>query len=553
MSGLFGFPRACRRARSMAKMGFRAAAVALAFACLVPIASARDQAAQDQEVRNIRSLNLTEKKALAARLQGEFRRVLDKMKPFPGQAAYTPVKAKFKTEPHNEVLVIDLGAANGPFSTSADMYELGKALVEPATVILDAAGISHPAFHFQFGGRDSDYYETEERLQKKPPPQPDNVGAAIPPEGARVVVSAMHGYYWRVGDKVWKLQRPTRSNGIYEDLITPEFVAPLGNYLAARSGATVHLPRSRSQEAHPSAGYPWWQMAGRYYLKDLYPDNPEIWHSLSEPKPNRYNLWHYDEDINSRPNFANHINADALISIHTNASENPSTNGARAYVTLNRPYDLKMANNILCGMKELVHAKEAYKNYNIPSQADEGNYGENTKANMPAVVLEVGFHTNAGDAAALKDPAFRDAAMKGVEKGFRLHAKGKTCEPFKIASIPNVSGPQGVNIPAKIHYKGYPLFPVKRQTKIVSCAAGWSCSDYNGTYTSNTPSPLTFNFRCTNSSPEPTATFRWRTTLTDADGVVTNAVEHTSTCTTPAAGSALSNHGLGEPTISIVP
>lgn len=106
--------------------------------------------------------------------------------------------------------------------------------------------------------------------------------------------------------------------------------------------------------------------------------------------------------------------------------------------------------------------------------------------------------------------------------------------PFKILSLANVSGPQGVNIPASVHYQGNPAFPVKRKTKIVQCASGWTCSDYNGTYTSATPSPLTFNFRCTNTSPLPTATFRWRTTLTDANGVVTNAVEHTSTCTRPA-------------------
>src|SRR3546814_1917069 len=88
---------------------------------------------------------------------------------------------------------------------------------------------------------------------------------------------------------------------------------------------------------------------------------------------------------------------------------------------------------------------------------------------MPSVVLEVGFHTNSSDAAALKDPAFREAAMKGVEKGLRLKAEGKTCEPFKIASIPNVSGPHNTDIPAEIHYKGYPQFPVEQKTENVGC------------------------------------------------------------------------------------
>jgi hypothetical protein len=42
----------------------------------------------------------------------------------------------------------------------------------------------------------------------------------------------------------------------------------------------------------------------------------------------------------------------------------------------------------------------------------------------------------------LKDPVFVDAAMKGVEKGFRLHAEGKACKPFNITSIPDVTLPR---------------------------------------------------------------------------------------------------------------
>ncbi|MBX9400214.1 hypothetical protein K4L06_02755 [Lysobacter sp. BMK333-48F3] len=122
----------------------------------------------------------------------------------------------------------------------------------------------------------------------------------------------------------------------------------------------------------------------------------------------------------------------------------------------------------------------------------------------------------------------RRRALCASEKQAHIANYGKR---FQIVSIPNVTGPQGVNIPAQIHYEGTPTFPVQRNTKIIQCASGWTCSDYNGTYSSATPSPLNFNFRCGNSSSLPTATFLWRTTLTDAKGVVTNAVEHTSTCT----------------------
>src|SRR3546814_2540627 len=104
------------------------------------------------------------------------------------------------------------------------------------------------------------------------------------------------------------------------------------------------------------------------------------------------NLWHYDEDIRSRPLYANHIDADVLINLHTNASTNAAANGTRAFVARNRPYDLELANNILCGMKELIHVQAAYKNFNVANQAViAGNYGENNRARMPSVVLEVGF------------------------------------------------------------------------------------------------------------------------------------------------------------------
>jgi hypothetical protein len=122
----------------------------------------------------------------------------------------------------------------------------------------------------------------------------------------------------------------------------------------------------------------------------------------------------------------------------------------------------------------------------------------------------------------------RRALCEGERRNY-LTAYGKA---FSIVSIPNVEGLQNVNIPAKVFFDGGPAFPVTRKTATVQCASGWSCSDYVGTH-SSTPSPLTFNFKCDPADPMPTATFRWRTTLTNANGLVTNAVEHTSTCTSP--------------------
>ncbi|MEH6420478.1 hypothetical protein [Pseudomonas sp. CGJS7] len=107
---------------------------------------------------------------------------------------------------------------------------------------------------------------------------------------------------------------------------------------------------------------------------------------------------------------------------------------------------------------------------------------------------------------------------------------------LRIASITNVSGPYYTAIPVTLVYVGNPKFPMKRTVKPTTCPSGWNCENSGGevTYSTTTPSPLTFNFGCHPSQPMPTATFGFRTTLTDADGKVTNAFDHTATCTASA-------------------
>lgn len=43
---------------------------------------------------------------------------------------------------------------------------------------------------------------------------------------------------------------------------------------------------------------------------------------------------------------------------------------------------------------------------------------------MPTALIELGFHTNMDDSAALRDSAFRIVAMRGVEKGYRTFKRG---------------------------------------------------------------------------------------------------------------------------------
>src|SRR3546814_18483794 len=80
----------------------------------------------------------------------------------------------------------------------------------------------------------------------------------------------------------------------------------------------------------------------------------------------------------------------------------------------------------------------------------------------------------------------------------------------------------------------------------VGCPDTWDCSSYNKMHTASELS-LEFNFHCAASPATPTATFQWKTTLTDADGVVTNVIQHSSTCTRTGLGSRAASSNSEKP------
>ena len=311
--------------------------------------------------------------------------------------------------------------------------------------------------------------------------------------------------------------------------------------MTGRGATILSRPRSTSTATHAPSGKPWWWVGSRAYIQDLLPNNSPIWNSLPTES-------YRDNDLRARPLYANFLGVDALISIHTNgAPDNRAKRGTEVHIQRadsgsqnSLAESQRLGESILCHMKETIHASPNYTQWAVESVPRFINTAETRVGTMSSVIVEVGYHTNLDDAAALQNAIFRTAAMKGVEKGYRMYKEGKPCAQFAITSIPNASGPQNTNISATINYAGNPQFSVKRKTEIISCASGWNCSNYNGSYTSAMPSPLIFNFRCSASAPKPTATFRWRTTLTDVDGVVTNSVEQASTCTAASTTTASS-------------
>jgi N-acetylmuramoyl-L-alanine amidase len=405
---------------------------------------------------------------------------------------------------------------------------------------------------FIFNGKDPSFYEPAV-TQPSPLKQDAPLDAPTPLAATGpVVISAGHGLYYHYGFKDWRAQR-NPSFGVVEDNMTPLLAAPLRSFLSNRSKVTSYLVRqpTTSTEVHEPSGQPWWRVAARYYLQKILPNNPEIWHS----QPNStIALREYNEDIRSRPFYANHLGAATLLSIHTNASDNVAASGTRVYynnAVATAASNQKLAASISCYMRELITAVEKYKSFKVGAPAVANDKGEISLAKMPAVIVEVAFHTNAGDVAALKDTAFRLAAMKGVEKGLRLYNQNQPCKPFDITSIPGATGPHNVPFPVKVNYAGFPQFVVKAEVGIVSCPAGWECSGGTITYNTKTPSPLTFTWTCSTPDPSVTVTAGIQTTLTDVDGVKTKTVPSSVTCTPSGAALAPTANGRNSASISL--
>jgi len=372
-------------------------------------------------------------------------------------------------------------------------------------------------YYFRFDGKELLHFFPEERKATE-----EALRGSLK-SGGPVVVAAGHGSYKHFGFHDWRTQREG-ANGIIEDYLSPIYATELAFWLSRRSGKTVVQPRDSKDGTHIESGIPWSDMAARYRLEDLLPDRPEIWNSLPGATDN---LRHYKEDIRSRPLYANSVDAEGVIHLHTNAEDSGSTRGARVYIAPGRKSDEALAKSVLCSMKELIHATDKYVDFPVAVAPNLGNHGENRLAKMPSIIIETAFHTNVEDASALLDPAFRTAAMKGVEKGYRLFSEDRKCEPFKLSEVVDNPVPLGNFIPVDAHYEGNPEFEATLVTEYVQCPDDMQCWTAELPFDKR-PSPVRFFIDC-GSSPTPRE-HRMQVKIIDTDNVDTGWEPYTVSC-----------------------
>ncbi len=258
--------------------------------------------------------------------------------------------------------------------------------------------------------------------------------APLPLAGRRVVVSPGHGYYLDDTSR-WVLQR-TPYFGIVEDFVNHDIVTDL--YAALLDvGADVYSTRNLDRNAGPGeSGFPRWQEAARYHLKAIgAPDS--VWNGSGGS--------HLGQDINSRPRYANFLNAELLVSVHNNGGLGTGTETWYETNNASATQSKRLA--------DVVHAAviTALRRDFNPTWVDRrvkgaaGTYGENSVATRPAILVEVAFMDRpTPDNAALQVERFKRIVATAIRDGIREFLVGPV--PAAPATLLAASDATAINL-----------------------------------------------------------------------------------------------------------
>ena len=146
-------------------------------------------------------------------------------------------------------------------------------------------------------------------------------------------------------------------------------------------------------------------------LGALLRQNPNYEVRLSRPTPSTSLGSSNTTSLRARVDDANAWGADYFISIHTNASENPSANGIEAFAYSSPSRAFSLGESILSSLSAATGQK------NRGMKVRPGLYVLRKTA-MPAVLLEIGFITNSEEAALMNaDPSlFARGIYNGIVK-----------------------------------------------------------------------------------------------------------------------------------------
>ncbi|MCW1981589.1 hypothetical protein FHY25_001505 [Xanthomonas arboricola] len=467
-------------------------------------------------------------------IQAAIQSFVNKQKRYPGQD--TTIIARVSYEPSTGLVIIDLGKGFIPktmtkwkegFSpTYNQVSQYGHDLVD------NIFNVSTVTLRF-------DGLTINEIFPSDFPVQIAKDELTTPSSPPTLLLNPGGGIYYNLKSKKWVMQQNT-ANGIDEDGMTAVMASLTENKIKSYYPYLMYRPYFSniifSRELgnywiETPSNFPHERLGTRYYTKKLYPDKgATLWNIFPQGTDDtaRSHLREWDEDYAARALYANLLNADYLMTFHTNGGS-AVKKGIEVVVQTGSPGAQKLGNSILCYAKEQIYADPAYSDFKIAGSVTELDKIENRLSTMPAVSIGIGYTTDVADAKALKDQFFREAFARAIEKGLRLRAE--PCSPFTLVSVENATAGPGQGVYPKLTYSGDFDEWLHAETTFIICPTN-DCkvkkfSDVHNLDKTN--KTIELEFYCPGSLNAP-LTYIAKTKIFDRYNVQGGEVQHQYTC-----------------------
>jgi N-acetylmuramoyl-L-alanine amidase len=250
--------------------------------------------------------------------------------------------------------------------------------------------------------------------------------------GTKITLNPGHG--WTKRDSgAWGLQRPNPNPDatppvfVQEDFNNLETAITVKDALAAVNANVSSVRNLDKNAGNGASGNPLWQEAAKHHLERIAAP-VGVWDSERDAKGADCQE---DKDIRSRPLYANSLGSDVLIGLHSNAVSTgwQSARGTRVYYSTEnflpgtpstqQSESATLATALASKIVASIRAARPDLNWPDAQVIGSADYGETRFAQMPAVILETGFHTNPVDGPALAETSFRSAVASGVREGIK--------------------------------------------------------------------------------------------------------------------------------------
>ncbi|MBF4509619.1 MAG: N-acetylmuramoyl-L-alanine amidase [Aeromicrobium sp.] len=168
------------------------------------------------------------------------------------------------------------------------------------------------------------------------------------------------------------------------------------------------------------------------------------------------------DDLQARCDAANRWGADVFVSIHANAALSTSARGAETYWRDASVTDRLLSSRLAGHVQPAYVAATGFADRGVKTNA----YYVLRWANMPTILIETGFMSNAEDLRRLTDPRVRAAGARGMADGIERYLATDPYQPRE----PRIQGPNRYATAAAAALGGW---PTGASTVIVASGEQW--------------------------------------------------------------------------------